>query len=61
MPVRWLKKQKDSQIQAHFRRGHRRAAPYGALVSHAEASGVMYACDGWRDGRVVDGGGLENH
>ena len=27
----------------------------------AEACGVMYACEGRRDGRVVDGGGLENH
>src|SRR5207247_2922835 len=27
----------------------------------AEASGVLYACEGGRDGRVVDGGGLENH
>src|SRR5438067_4629731 len=27
----------------------------------AEASVMLYACEGWRDGRVVDGGGLENH
>jgi hypothetical protein len=31
------------------------------LAAHAEASGLMYACQGGRDGRVVDGGGLENH
>ena len=36
-------------------------APCGALASHAEASAMMYACEGGRDGRVVDGGGLENH
>src|SRR5438552_14929631 len=27
---------------------------------HAEASPVLCACEGGRDGRVVDGGGLEN-
>ena len=40
-------------------RGRRRALR--ALASHAEVSAVMYACAGGRDGRVVDGGGLENH
>src|SRR6185436_3969313 len=41
---------RDFRILGSFRRGLR-----------AEASPVIYACEGGRDGRVVDGGGLENH
>ena len=36
-------------------------APSALLASHAEARFVTYACEGGRDGRAVDGGGLENH